>query len=83
MNVYPGNEWCWTFCTGLMVLYIFVMEYCTFNPVRGTLLKTRHYTTSLLSARPAMWSMPVVLTETENENDSATQNDTAKMTLQK
>ena len=25
----------------------------------------------LLSARTAMWSMPVVLTETENENDSA------------
>ena len=30
-----------------------------------------------------MWSMPVVLTETENENDSANQNDVAKMTLQK
>ena len=30
-----------------------------------------------------MWSMPVVLTETENENDSANQNDIAKMTLQK
>ena len=29
-----------------------------------------------------MWSMPVVLTETENENDSANQNDVAKMTLQ-
>ena len=29
-----------------------------------------------------MWSMPVVLTETENENDSANQNDAAKMTLQ-
>ena len=29
-----------------------------------------------------MWSMPVVLTETENENDSANQNDIAKMTLQ-
>ena len=27
-----------------------------------------------------MWSMPVVLTETENENDSANQNDVAKMT---
>ena len=25
----------------------------------------------LLSARTAMWSMPVVWTETENENDSA------------
>ena len=35
--------------------------------------------TSLLSARTAMWSMPVVLTETENENDSANQNDAAKM----
>ena len=34
----------------------------------------------LLSARRAMWSMPVVLTETENENDSANQNDVAKMT---
>ena len=33
----------------------------------------------LLSARTAMWSMPVVLTETENENDSANQNDVAKM----
>ena len=32
----------------------------------------------LLSARTAMWSMPVVLTETENENDSANQNDVAK-----
>ena len=30
-----------------------------------------------------MWSMPVILTETENENDSANQNDVAKMTLQK
>ena len=30
----------------------------------------------------AMWSMPVVLTETENENDSANQNDVAKMTSQ-
>ena len=29
-----------------------------------------------------MWSMPVDLTETENENDSANQNDVAKMTLQ-
>ena len=28
----------------------------------------------LLSARTAMWFMPVVLTETENENDSANQN---------
>ena len=34
----------------------------------------------LLSARTAMWSMPVVLTETENENDSANQNYVAKMT---
>ena len=30
-----------------------------------------------------MWSMPVDLTETENENDSANQNDVAKMTLWK
>ena len=30
-----------------------------------------------------MWSMPVDLTETENENDSANQNDVTKMTLQK
>ena len=31
-----------------------------------------------------MWpTMPVVLTECENENDSANQNDVAKMTLQK
>ena len=30
-----------------------------------------------------MWSMPVDLTEMENENDSANQNDIAKMTLQK
>ena len=30
-----------------------------------------------------MWSMPVVLTETENENDSANQNDVVKVTLQK
>ena len=37
----------------------------------------------LLSARTAVWSMPVVLTETENENDSANQNYVAKMTLQK
>ena len=29
-----------------------------------------------------MWSMPVDLTETEHENDSANQNDVAKMTLQ-
>ena len=36
----------------------------------------------LLSARTAMWSMPMVLTETENENDSANQNDVAKMTSQ-
>ena len=28
-----------------------------------------------------MWSMPVVLTETENENDSANQNYAANMTL--
>ena len=33
----------------------------------------------LLSAR----SMPVVLTESENENDSTNQNDIAKMMLQK
>ena len=37
----------------------------------------------LLFARTAMWSMPVVLTEWENENDSVNQNDVAKMTLQK
>ena len=37
----------------------------------------------LLSARTAMWSMPVDLTETEKENDSANQNDIAKMMLQK
>ena len=37
----------------------------------------------LLSARTAMWSMPVDLTATENENDSANQNDVAKLTLQK
>ena len=36
----------------------------------------------LLSARTAMWSMPVVLTETENENDSVNQNYIAKMTSQ-
>ena len=30
-----------------------------------------------------MWSMPLVLTEWENENDSANQNDIAKMTSQK
>ena len=36
----------------------------------------------LLSARTAMWSMPVVLTKMENENDSANQNYVAKMTLQ-
>ena len=36
----------------------------------------------LLSERTAMWFMPVVLTETEKENDSANQNDVAKMTLQ-
>ena len=30
-----------------------------------------------------MWSMPVALTEMENENDSVNQNDVAKMTLQK
>ena len=30
-----------------------------------------------------MWSMPVVLTKTENENDSVNQNDIAKMMLQK
>ena len=29
-----------------------------------------------------MWSMPVVLTETENKNDSVNQNDVAKMMLQ-
>ena len=37
----------------------------------------------LLSARTAMWSMTVVLTETENENDSVNKNYVAKMTLQK
>ena len=42
-----------------------------------------HDIKSLLSARTAMWSMPVVLTETENENDSVNQNYVAKMTLQK
>ena len=36
----------------------------------------------LLSARTAMWSIPVVLTETENENDSVNQNYIAKMTLE-
>ena len=41
------------------------------------------YIAFLLSARTAMWSMPVVLTETENENDSVNQNYVAKMTLQK
>ena len=30
-----------------------------------------------------MWSMPVVLTEMKNENDSANQNYVAKMKLQK
>ena len=30
-----------------------------------------------------MWSMPVVLTETENDNDSVNQNYFAKMTLPK
>ena len=30
-----------------------------------------------------MWYMPVLLTETENENDSVNQNGVAKMTLQK
>ena len=30
-----------------------------------------------------MWSMPVVLTEMENENDFANENDAAKMMLQK
>ena len=30
-----------------------------------------------------MWSTPVDLTEAENENNSANQNDVAKMTLQK
>ena len=30
-----------------------------------------------------MWSMPVILTETENENDSVNQNYLAKMMLQK
>ena len=37
----------------------------------------------LLSTRRAMWSMPVVLTEMENENVSVNQNDVAKMMLQK
>ena len=37
----------------------------------------------LPSARTTMWSMPVVLIKTENENDSANQNDVAKMMLQK
>ena len=35
------------------------------------------------SVRTAMWSMSVVLTETENENDSVNQNYVAKTTLQK
>ena len=37
----------------------------------------------LLSVRTVMRSMPVVLIERENENDSANQNDVAKMMLQK
>ena len=37
----------------------------------------------LLSAKTAMWSMPVDLTETENEKDSVNQNYDAEMTLQK
>ena len=41
------------------------------------------YKILLLSARTTTWSMPVVLTETENENDFANQNDVAKMMLQK
>ena len=45
--------------------------------------KSPHNLHWLLSARTTMWSMPVVLTEMENENDSVNQNDIAKMTLQK
>ena len=48
---------------------------------KSALLKERLlFVVSLLSARTAMWSMPVVLTETENEKDSVNQNDIAKMT---
>ena len=44
--------------------------------------RTRYFLL-LLSARATKWSIPVILTEMENENDSANQNDIAKMTLQK
>ena len=37
---------------------------------------------SFLSARTAMWSMPVVLTETENENDYANKKWRCKVTSQ-
>ena len=45
--------------------------------------KVNHYgivTWLLLSARTAMWSMPVVLTEWENENDSQNQWESLRMT---
>ena len=53
---------------------------CHFLHVNNTHFSMIKYP-SLLSARTTMWSMPVVLTETENEYDSANQNDVAKMML--
>ena len=49
------------------------------NVSGGSLFHVKTVHNLLLSARTVMWSMPVVLTEMENENDSANQNDVAKL----
>ena len=51
---------------------------CEIHPRMGNAISQKGcFNSLLLSARTAMWSMPVVLTESENKNDSV------KMTLQK
>ena len=59
---------------------ISVKYYFAFGLISSQFPKIMPY---FLSARTVMWSVPVVLTKTENENDSANQNYVAKMTLQK
>ena len=64
--------------------FFFGLNQCllSLNPLKPWVLcETKDHL--LLSARTAMWSMPVVWTEMENENDSANQNYVAKKTLQK
>ena len=58
-------------------------EFVKMNTILASKPDTQKLIHLLLSARTAMWSMPAVLTKIENKNDSANQNDVAKMMLQK